>query len=209
MSGVFIVIEGVDGSGKTTLARVLAEVIAASGLPTCSTAEPSTGPVGALIRRFLRREVDLAPDVVARLFAADRADHVHRVIGPAVARGDVVVCDRYVTSSLVYHDEVSPVFVTRLNEDFPAPDLELFLDVAPEVAEARLRARGSLDRFDAGLVDRVKRYRHFRPVAAVVLDASLPARDVAAHALVEVCRRVPLIDRAARTQRDALRGGDA
>ncbi len=112
------------------------------------TAEPSTGPVGTLLRQALSRRLSgadgepLDPRAVAALFAADRADHLASEIEPALAAGSDVVCDRYVHSSLAYQGvENDPAWIADLNAAMRRPDLVLFLEVTVEVAAGRRASR--------------------------------------------------------------------
>jgi dTMP kinase len=155
-SGAFIVLEGIDGSGTTTQARLLAEALRADGHDVTTTCEPSSGPVGVLIRQALSRKLG-APggphafhwSTMALLFAADRTDHVATTIEPALARGTIVISDRYDISSLAYQSVTSPdgaavvPWIRSLNSRVPRPDLTIVLDVPPDVAAARRSARGN------------------------------------------------------------------
>lgn len=107
--GKLIVIEGPDGSGKSTIAHLLHARRLAGRRPSILTREPTDGPVGKLIRRALRAEVTLAPAAMGPLYAADRANHAATLLQPALARGEVVVCDRYLLSNLVYRGAEQPV----------------------------------------------------------------------------------------------------
>ncbi|HYY53573.1 MAG TPA: dTMP kinase, partial [Myxococcales bacterium] len=107
--GRFIALEGLDGSGTTTQAERIASVLRAQGRRVLLTREPSDGPIGTLIRLALtgrlglpQRSGPLTEEALALLFAADRVDHLAAVIEPALERGELVVCDRYVLSSLAY-----------------------------------------------------------------------------------------------------------
>jgi dTMP kinase len=138
MSGCFIAIEGLDGSGGTTQVQKLCSALGAH-----ATAEPSDGPVGQLIRQALRNEVPLGDGVLPLLFAADRTDHLVREIEPLLAQGGIVVSDRYYASSLAYQSLVAPLGdVARINEHFRAPDVTIFLDLSPESCIERISARG-------------------------------------------------------------------
>ncbi len=146
MTGAFIAIEGLDGSGGTTQVRRLVDAIEGAH----ATAEPSTGPVGRLIRDALAGRNPLADDVLPYLFAADRRDHLDREILPIVAEGRWVVTDRYYHSSLAYQSLAAPLeHVLSLNAGFPAPDATIFLDLSIDDCLARIEARGeALDRFE-------------------------------------------------------------
>lgn len=155
----FIAIEGLDGSGGTTQAALLADWLEAEGTGVCRTHEPSPGPAG----RFIRQALDpaneasvLGDNVLPYLFAADRRDHLDRVILPALARGEHIVTDRYYHSSLAYQSlSVGLHLVAELNRDFRAPDLTIFLDLSPEACLERIHARGApVERFEA--LDRLR-----------------------------------------------------
>jgi dTMP kinase len=149
--GRFIVLEGIDGSGTTTQARILVAAIEQAGTPARFTHEPSTGPLGRLLRQLLtggEQGLSRSWDGMALLFAADRLDHVAREIEPALAAGTTVVCDRYDLSSIVYQSATAPEgesavpWLQSINQRARRPDLTLVLDVDPEVAELRRTQRG-------------------------------------------------------------------
>ena len=152
IEGHFIVLEGIDGSGTTTQAEILAQRLGERGLPAHATREPSDGPIGVLIRQILTgRTVVPTPSgarapgwaTMAALFAADRLDHLESEIAPNLHDGVTVICDRYDHSSVAYQtvssdgrDGVSS-WVVELNRHARRPDLTLVLDVDPEVAATR------------------------------------------------------------------------
>ena len=146
MAGSFIAIEGLDGCGSTTQVHLLAE-----RLPNVHiTAEPSDGPIGKLIRATLRDETPLSDAVFPYLFAADRFDHLEREIEPLVAEGKMVVSDRYYASSMAYQSLAAPLdLVMNLNAAFRPADVTVFLEMSPELALARIDARGEAkERFE-------------------------------------------------------------
>lgn len=152
MTPLFLVVEGLDGSGGTTQAARLAAWLRSQGRPVVETAEPSGGPIGRFIRNTLgdpAREVSDA--ALSWLFAADRHDHLAGVVQPALDAGSDVVSDRYLLSSLAYQGAtVGLTRVAELNAGFRAPDLTLFLELDPEVSLARVTARGApRERFEA------------------------------------------------------------
>lgn len=155
--GAFLVLEGIDGSGTTTQIELLARALEGRGFRVCATREPTPGPVGRLLREALGRklvdsvsEAPVALDwaTLALLFAADRVDHVRRTIEPALARGEVVLSDRYVLSSYLYQSLTSPLgeaaipWLREINAQALRPRATLVLGIDPDVAEARRRARG-------------------------------------------------------------------
>jgi dTMP kinase len=167
---VFITIEGLDGSGGTTQLGLLADAFAARepGREVVRTREPSPGPVGVLIRQKLAAGSELGDDVFPYLFAADRRDHLDRVVLPALARGAVVISDRYALSSFAYQSRsLGLARVMALNADFPAPDLTLVLDLPAEECLARIEARG-------GTRERFETLERLRAVAAAY-DAAIAA----------------------------------
>jgi len=145
--GAFICIEGIDGSGKTTQARRLVEKMRQKNYDTVYTTEPSSGKVGKLIRRCVlnrRRRVPIALE--ALLFAADRLDHLDTEVKPALEKGKVVVCDRYVYSTLAYQGAagLDLEWIELINRFALIPDFALFLDVPPEIVVRRLRRKRSV-----------------------------------------------------------------
>lgn len=141
----FIAVEGLDGAGTTTQVARLVDRLVEAGHPTHRTFEPSDLAVGRLVRAALRQE-EGAPGrpVLPWLFAADRADHLDREVNPALDRGEHVVTDRYVPSSLAYQAlEVDMDIVWSLNAHFRAPDLTVFVHVPVDLGLQRIGARGS------------------------------------------------------------------
>jgi dTMP kinase len=148
--GRFIVFEGLDGSGTSTQAGILAQWLRHKGIDAELTREPTDGPVGRLIREVLADRVVMEPAALALLFAADRVDHLEQVRRHLGAER-WVVSDRYVLSSLAYQaaDGLDPGWVQTLNHHAPAPDLTVFVNTDPEVCMARIAARGGTrERFE-------------------------------------------------------------
>jgi dTMP kinase len=144
--GAFIVIEGLDGSGKSTQAKMLAAALRKEYDVVC-TVEPSRGAIGRFIRnRILFERFRPSASVEALLFAADRIDHVQREVAPALAEGRVVISDRYLYSSLAYQGSagLSLDWIQTINVHSLKPDLALFIDVSPEVVLGRLRRKKSV-----------------------------------------------------------------
>jgi dTMP kinase len=190
MPGRFIVLEGLDGSGTTSQAAALAASLEARGHAVHQTREPSDGVIGRQIRELLRadRSPRVDPHAIALLFAADRLAHVRDEIQPALERGEVVVCDRYVVSSWVYQSlECDAAWVRMINARAPWPDLTVMLDVPVDVAIARVHARaGVTEIYDTEATQR-RVAAAYRQVATeghpnvVVVDGTGTIDDVAAR----------------------------
>jgi dTMP kinase len=138
----FIVIEGADGAGKTTQAKILTERLEAEGRqPALYTSEPTKGPIGRLIREMLGQEFSLtSADCMALLFAADRLWHLDTIVLRALARGLVVISDRYDLSSLTYQAATGADLsrLRLLNERAVRPGLTIVLIIGPEEQRKRL-----------------------------------------------------------------------
>jgi dTMP kinase len=144
--GAFICLEGLDGSGKTTQAKMLAEKLK-GGYNAVYTAEPSRGKIGTFIRKHcLYGEKRLPSAVEALLFAADRMEHVATEILPAVEQGRLVISDRYLYSSIAYQGAagLSIEWIETINEYALKPDLAVFIDVDPKTAMKRLKPNKSV-----------------------------------------------------------------
>lgn len=154
--GLFISFEGIDGSGKSTQARRLAETLRAGGHDVLHTREPGGSP-GAEDIRALVLEGDpdrWSPETEILLFTAARRDHLERVIGPALAAGRTVICDRFADSTRVYQGATRGDLrglVDRLHEMMIGrePDLTVLIDIDPDIGLSRARARkGHEERFE-------------------------------------------------------------
>jgi len=144
--GAFIVIEGLDGSGKTTQARLLVKKLQRSHNAVYTT-EPSVGKIGSFIReRCLYGEKRLDSAVEALLFAADRVEHIQNEVVPALNEGKLVVSDRYVYSSLAYQGSagLNIDWINVINKHALKPDLAIFIDVTPEIVLERLNRKKSV-----------------------------------------------------------------
>ncbi|WP_375286135.1 dTMP kinase [Sphingomonas sp.] len=161
MKPLFIVFEGLDGSGTSTQSRMLCEYLRTErGQKVQLTAQPSGGPVGQMIRSALSGRLRFSADEalydrqLAHLFAADRHDHLWNDtdgVMRLLERGEHVVCTRYFFSSYAYHcrTEDDIAFVRALNADFPDPNAVIFIDVEVDTSAKRLAERASLDRYES------------------------------------------------------------
>lgn len=198
-SGVFVVLEGGDGSGKSTQAARLVARLRELGREVMVTREPGATEVGAAIRSLVLGGGDLDPRTEALLIAADRAEHVAEVIRPALERGAVVVSDRFVPSSLAYQGVARGLGIdeiARLSDWATGglqPDLVIVLDVAP--AEAAARRAGPEDRMEREPDSfRAQVNQAYRDLSGrfgwTLLDGSAPEDVVAEHVWAAVA---PLI----------------
>ncbi|MET0298061.1 MAG: dTMP kinase [Microbacterium sp.] len=194
-SGLFVTLEGGDGVGKTTQAALLEEWLAAQGRTVVRTREPGGTEVGVLIRDIvLHHRGEVAPRAEALLYAADRAHHIDTLVRPALARGEVVIQDRYLDSSVAYQgagrvlgsDEVRELSLWATGGLLP--DVTVLLDLDPDAARRRLDADDKpFDRLEAEKEEFHARVRaEFLALAAaepdrfLVIDAALPPEEIAA-----------------------------
>ena len=190
--GRFITLEGPDGAGKTTQAQLVAGILRAHGKEVVTTREPGGTPVGDRLRRvLLDPETPLQPTTETLLMFAARAEHVARVIEPALAAGRWVVCDRFTDSTFAYQGEGRGIATSDI-EALAAfthadcwPDLTLCLDVPPATSAERMRERtlDGFEREDDGFYRRVRegfRRRAAQEPRIVAIDGSLTANAVSA-----------------------------
>jgi len=208
-AGFFLTVEGIDGVGKSTQARMLAGRLRVLGREVVETREPGGAP-GAEEIRHLLVEGDperWSPETETLLFTAARRDHLERVIRPALARGAVLVCDRYVDSTRAYQGAGAPErrqLVDRLHRlaiGFD-PDLTLIFDMDPAAALERARSRASdrqEDRFERkGIVFQARLRQEFLAIAAAeparcaLIDAARPPESVAGQVWAAVAPRLGL-----------------
>jgi len=197
-TGVFVCFEGGEGSGKSTQSRLLREWLEAEGYAVLLTFEPGDTEVGRQLRRIvLSPETgELSDRTEALLYAADKAEHVDTVVQPALDRGEVVVTDRYVDSTLAYQgagrslDVAEVEQVARWATHDLRPHLTVVLDLAPEHGLGRFEER---DRIEGESVEFHERVRAaFLEMAAadpehyLVLDARLPVEEIAAEIRAEL-----------------------
>lgn len=196
--GAFIVFEGGEGAGKSTQAAALADALRARGLAVVRTREPGGTPAAEAIRAILLDPAFSGLDdrAEALLFAAARGDHAQRVIRPALRRGDIVVCDRFMDSSVAYQGfarglgRETVADLSLWATDGLVPDLTVVLDIDPQVGLGRV---SSPDRLEAEPLEWHRRVREgFVEIARqdpsryLVLDAGRPPEDVATEVAITV-----------------------
>ncbi|KPU27511.1 thymidylate kinase [Caloranaerobacter sp. TR13] len=156
MKGIFITVEGPDGSGKSTQIRLLEEYLKDKGYNVVVTREPGGTRISEDIRKIIldTSNTDMSPYTEALLYAASRAQHVYETILPALKEGKIVICDRFVDSSLVYQGFARGLGIEKIKEinDFATeglkPDVTLFFDIDIDTALKRIGNRTTKDRLD-------------------------------------------------------------
>ena len=149
--GIFIVLEGLDGSGVSTQSVLLEKRLRKKGYKTLLTKEPTTGIIGGMISKALNEDWSASYKSIQLLFCADRARHLEEVILPAIQNGKIVVCDRYMFSTLAYGfaSGVDTHWLYNVNREFRMPDLTLYIDVSPDISSSRLeRSKGHRELFE-------------------------------------------------------------
>jgi dTMP kinase len=193
MRGLFVTFEGVEGSGKTTVAKSIAENLRQKGLTVVVTAEPGDTSVGSQIRQLLATVSERTAWTEAFLFLADRAEHVAKVIKPALERGEIVLCDRFTDSTIAYQGfglGLPLEWLTQLNSiatNGLVPDLTLLLDIDPEMGLKRSQRETVFERRSLDFHQRV-RWGYLwmakqEPHRVKVIDASQPLESVLTQAM--------------------------
>jgi dTMP kinase len=205
--GVFVCFEGGDGSGKSTQARALAQWLQSEGYVVRLTFEPGDTEVGVRVRQIVLDPAtgELSDRTESLLYAADKAEHVHSVVQPALDRGEVVITDRYVDSMLAYQGAGRPLelaeveHVARWATHDLRPHLTVVLDVAPDHGLGRFDERDRIEGESVEFHERVRRayleLAEADPDHYLVVDARLPVKVIAA-AVAE--RVTPLLAQAKR-----------
>jgi dTMP kinase len=188
--GLFIVFEGIDGSGKDTHIKLLSEELRQQGHSVLETAEPSGNEVGALLRRYQRKSGKRLPaETEALLYTADRYEHVRNIVEPALKKGQIVLSNRYFYSTLAYQGAmgVDLDWIREMNRFAPKPDAAILLDILPEFSLQRLKRRKTV-------FEQLENLRKVREIYVrlvkggelVRVDADRPKRVVQAELLAVV-----------------------
>lgn len=192
MNGLFVTLEGMDGAGKSTHLAWIAAHLARAGRNVCTTREPGGTPLGERLRELLLDPAQsVSPNTEALLMFAARQQHLDTLILPALARGDIVLCDRFTDATFAYQGWGRGIDLGKLAalenwvHGSVQPDITLYFDVPPDVARARLTGNRAPDRFEQeqsaffarvreGYLDRARN----SPQRFRVIDASRSPEDV-------------------------------
>jgi len=187
MKGKFVVIEGIDGSGKTTVIKVLKKILERRKYKVKVTKEPTNGLVGRAIYEYIRKESKRDLIIEALLFAADRRWHNLKIIIPSLDIYDFVISDRYIFSSLAYQtvdDVVDEGFINEINKNIIMPNIAFFIDVPPEVSLRRLKRRLNIFE-ELGYLRKV--YKKYKEIVEremlIAVDGNKKPREIAENIL--------------------------
>ncbi|CED99899.1 Thymidylate kinase [Caldibacillus thermoamylovorans] len=199
VKGTFITVEGPDGAGKTTVLNIIAEELAAEGYPIVQTREPGGSPIAEKIRQIVldKKHTEMDPRTEALLYAAARRQHLIEKIIPALEKGNIVLCDRFIDASIVYQgfarkigiDEV--LKINRFAIENTMPDLTIYFDIEPKIGLERIQKhrQGEMNRLDLETMefhkmvregylqlldrfpDRIKKVMADRPIEEVKTEA--------------------------------------
>ncbi len=192
--GMFIDIEGIDGSGTTTHAKQLVEHFTSRGLKAHLTSEPSQNNIGKFLREALR-DGTLDPYTDALLFAADRTEHTLKEILPKIQDGYIVVSHRYLLSSVCYQSaksDVDPKWIFTINRKAIEPDLTIILDIDPRASMARIADRQVKEKFETIQfldVVRANYKKYVKHPKVCQIDSSGPVDDTFIQ-ILEKCEKV-------------------
>lgn len=201
MAGQFITLEGPDGSGKSTIIKLLGEYLEEKGIDFIMTREPGGTPIGEEIRDIIldNKNTNMGPETEALLYAASRGQHVHEKIIPALEKDKLVLCDRFVLSSLAYQGVGRQLGIkeVKMINDFALkgiyPDLILFFHIDPEITLRRKTKKLGGDRLEKegnefhnqvynGYMELLKMY----PKNIKVIDATKPIKEVLNQSIKEI-----------------------
>ena len=166
MKSKFITLEGIEGSGKTSSLKSITDLLDKKNISYVVTREPGGSSIGKELRAILLDpETEISPEVELMLMLSDRKDHVEKIILPNLEKGNWVVSDRFMDSSIAYQGggrQLGKKLIISLSEylNLPQPDLTLLFDLPVETSLSRVKARGELDRFEKEELEFHKRIRN-------------------------------------------------
>jgi dTMP kinase len=181
--GLFICIEGIDGSGKTTAARRVVKALIEKGYDAVYTAEPSKGVYGNILKKSILQGTKRFPKALeAVLFTVDRLDHIEKEIRPQLEAGRIVVCDRYYYSSIAYQGTSKSMqkWVKEINKHAIKPDLAIYIDVPPEVMVDRIKRKKSvMETLETQKSVRKAYLKQVREGQLEIIEGNVPKNEVA------------------------------
>lgn len=199
--GLLVVLEGIDGAGKSSQARILKTRLAAEGFDVVSFREPTRGRWGRLIKRKARLPGSLTPEEEVDLFLKDREENVRKNLEPALEAGKIVILDRYYFSTIAYQGArgLDPERIRRMNEKFAVkPDLVFILDIDARNGLRRISLRRRKDRLferEKYLVKVQRIFQSFKGRKFIRVDARRPkgeiAEEIARHVWSLIGKRLP------------------
>ncbi|MDF3819399.1 dTMP kinase [Leptospira sp. 96542] len=182
---LFVVFEGIDGSGKTTVSKQVSEALTGIKIPNVWHREPTESVYGKKIRQFLTGRLELKTTEQLELFIEDRKLSVTETIRPNLEKKYSVIQDRYYFSTAAYQgkdpDDAQYILEKNEAEDFPIPDIVYFLDLSPEEALERRKLRGGSEETFDRMSEQTRIYRNYLdilPESAIFIDASSPLDEI-------------------------------
>lgn len=182
--GKLIALEGPDGCGKTTQAKLLSQWLKSEDYEVVTTKEPTENQIGKIIKNSLKGDLNLSLETEALLFASDRALHVSEVIRPSLEEGKIVITGRYVHSSFAYQTArgLSLDWVKNINKPAIEPDLTIFIDIPPKIGLERMNSSRKPDKFDQNLELQKKVRNMYKQLAEKknmpIIDGTMPKEKV-------------------------------
>jgi len=194
---LFIVFEGIDGSGKTTVSKLVAESLQKKNINVKWHREPTESDSGKQIREFLSGNIQLSRLEQLNLFIKDRKESVSKTIKPSLAAGTTIIQDRYYFSTAAYQGEnaedAEEILERNLSENFPTPDIVYFLDITPEEAKDRRASRGGKKEAfdDEENQERIYgNYLSVLPEEAIFIDATQNLETILSFCLEDIYTRM-------------------
>lgn len=210
-SGFFLALSGIDGSGKSTLRKLLSEHFRSNGIYHFPTSEPTNGKLGIILREYLT-DPDSPPALDSLVFAADRIEHCQKDILPRLQEGCMVISDRYRDSSYVYQSiqgkkvEISLDWVKTINKFSLKPDLTILLDLDPEIALARKKKQIQKDGKELEKFENLEFQQKIRTLFLqnanskqeehyLILDARLTPQELLNHSIKKIHDLIQKLDK--------------
>ena len=192
--GFFIDLEGLDGSGKSTQAKILKNNLISKGFKVFSTKEPTTGVIGELLKKNLTSQINFSSSTLQLLFTADRLEHLKNELIPNLEKSKVVITERYFWSTVAFGGiTLDKNWLLDLNKFCIVPDLTIFLDVPAKVCIKRIATRNRLELFEKEKILRIVRKNYYWlleqfPNKIKAINGNLTIKEVSQNLLQEVLK---------------------